>query len=282
MPKLNSSQYFSLLRILFGLWLTLHFINIFPYASEIYSLEGVKVLGAELYLKTTFALLRSPMGIKCIVTLAIFSSILFTLKYYRFVNSIILFIIWIFLFHQNLLTYNPGVPYVGWFLLVFIVSPTNECRFFWKKPVDNFVFPPILFWGIWILMSMTLATSGIHKWFFSPLWKEGLAVKYILNYPATRFSFLINFYLKLPLIFQKIFTWLLLVMESSIVIGFIFSRWRKITWFLSFLLHLGILITLKFAELSLVMMLFHLFLVEEKWGIIGGLRDLQFLKKNIE
>ncbi len=278
MPRLNSSQYFSLLRMLFGTWLFIHFINIYPYSSELYSNIGVKVLGGEIYLKSALSPLRSPIGIKLLIGMAIVSSIMFTFKYFRLMNSVYLFLVWIFLFHQNLLSYNPGVPYVGWFLMVFMISPTNEHRFFWHKNRTDFEFPKTLFWGIWIVMATTLSTSGIHKWLYSPLWREGMALKYIFHYPASRFDFLSKIYSLLPMFIQKLMTWTVIAMESSLILGLGIPKIRKFTWILSVLVQIGILSTLKFAELSILMTILHLFLVESSWFKFGGMGRLKIKK----
>ena len=77
-----------------------------------------------------------------------------------------------------------------------------------------------------------------------------------------------------------------MVMESSLVFGFLAGfisksykiNIRKLTWILSLLIHLAILITLQFAELSILMILLHFFMVEENWNFFGGLSNLN--KKN--
>ena len=261
--------------MLFGFWLIQHFFFLIPYGSELYSSEGMKVAGGALYLKDFLAPLRSPLGIKILLCLCLLSSILFTFKIKRVLNSLFLFFAWIFLFHQDLLSYNPGVPYVGWMLLALSLIPSNEERFFWENKSPDFVFPPILFWGLWLLVTLGYTASGIHKLLYSPLWRSGEALIYVFDYPATRSETLAHLYYALPLLIQKIVNWSIIAIEGLFFVALFVPKSRKALWILNSLMHLGILISLKFASLSIIMLIIHLFMIEDYWFRFGGASKLR-------
>lgn len=52
--------------------------------------------------------------------------------------------------------FQPGIPYVGWLLLVCTIYPANP-----KSKSGGL--PKIVFYGGWLLMSLGLFISGIHK-----------------------------------------------------------------------------------------------------------------------
>lgn len=279
MRSLTNSQFFSLVRMLFGLWLIQHFFFLIPYGRELYSSEGMKVAGGALYLKELLAPLRSPAGISTLLGLSLLSSIFFTLKIKRALNSLFLFFTWVFFFHQDLLTYNPGVPYIGWMLLALSLVPDNEERFFWENKSPDFSFPPVLFWGLWLVVTLGYTASGLHKFFFSPLWREGRALTYVFDYPATRSETLAQLYFGLPLLIQKIVNWSVIIVEGFFFLALFIPKGRKTLWILNSLMHLGILITLKFASLSIVMLIIHAFMIEDGWFSPYGVSKLRTSSK---
>ena len=275
MRHLTNSQFFSLVRTLFGMWLIQHFIFLIPHGSELFSSEGMKVAGGALYLKDSLAPLRSPAGITAVLILATASSIMFTIRIKRALNSFFLFLCWIFLFHQDLLSYNPGVPYIGWMLIALALVPSTEERFFWENKHPDFSFPPVLFWGLWIIVATGYSASGIHKFLYSPLWREGRAFIYILDYPAARSEFIKEAYYSIPLLFQKIICWAVILIESLFFLSIINTGFRKWMWILNTSMHLGILITLKFGGLSVIMIIIHMFMIEDSWFKFGGISKLK-------
>lgn len=276
MRPLSPSQFFSLMRTLFGLWLVCHFFFLIPVGEELFSSNGIKVAGGALYLKEFLAPLRSPLGIKILLILSTLFALFFTLKIFRRSSSLFLFFAWIFLFHQDLLSYNPGLPYVGWLLLAMTLIDSNEERFFWENKNPHFVFPPVLFWGLWLVVALGHSASGIHKFLYSPLWREGRALVYIFDYPASRSELLLALYLKWPLLIQKILNWSVILIEATFFVALLVPRVRKTLWFLNVLMHVGILITLKFTALSIFMLIIHGFMIECGWYRFGG---VSYLKK---
>ncbi|MBY0414870.1 MAG: hypothetical protein K2Q18_11925, partial [Bdellovibrionales bacterium] len=272
--KLSESQFFSLLRLLLGAWLVIHFLRLLPYMEEVYSLSGVRVAGGELYLKDMLHPLRTSQGIYLIGVFATFCSLGFMLKIYRRVMSGILFIIWIFLYHQNILTYTPILPYIGWLLLALSFIKDNEVRFPWQESSSQFEFSTILFHGFWIITALTYTSSGLQKFLYSPLWKEGKAFDFILSYPASRSENIFILYSQLPLLLKILVNYSAICAESFYALSFFNSKLRKFFWMGILIMHLVILITLRFEELSIGMIIIHSFLIEKDWFKFGGLSKI--------
>lgn len=274
--RLDESQFFSLLRVALGLWLCFHFIFLLPYSKELYSLAGIKVAGGELYLKSLLFPLRTEIGINLLIILSILLSLAFTFKFYRRIASALLFIIWIFLFHQNLLTYIPILPYIGWLLLAISFIPENEPRFFWLKNNQTFTYSKILFHGFWLITAFGYTSSGFQKFFYTPLWNQGTALEFIFNYPAARFGFIYNIYQALPLILKQSINYSVVLIEGLYAFSFFNKELRKIFWLGILFMHIAILVTIRFSELSIGMIIVHSFLIESDWFKFGGLSTIEW------
>ncbi len=274
--KLNHSQFFSLLRSLLGLWLLQHFIFLLPYTVELHGLSGLKVAGGEIYLKDFLFYLRSDFGIYFLNILAVLFSILFVFKIYRRLSSLILFIIWIFFYHQNFISYTPILPYVGWLLLAFTLIDSSEVRFFYQKNDSTFEYSPLLFHGFWLITALSYTASGFQKFLYSPLWHDGRALDFVMNYPAARNHWLNEQFLMLPLPLRMMANYLIIFIEGGYVFSFFHSQLRKIFWIGILIMHFSILICIKFSELSIGMIIVHLFLVEDDWFKLGGLSKIKW------
>ncbi len=272
----NQSKTFSALRMLLGIWMLLHFLFILPEVKELYSLEGIKVAGGELYLAAPLKIIRSALGIQFLCVLAILSSLGLIFKVKRRLCTFILFIVWIFFFHQNVLTYTPLHPFMGWILLAISMIKDTEVRFPWNKVTSDFNYSTILFSGFWIICACAYTSSGIQKYLFSPLWAEGKAIEVILNYPAVRFDWLSQIYSNLPNLLKISINHYTLFFEGFFLLALLHKKLRYFFWLGILGMHLGILLMLDFTELTLGMLIIHGFLIEDGWFKQIGLGDFKW------
>lgn len=259
-----------------GVWLFIHFIFIFPEVKELYSLEGIKVAGGELYLAPFLKTVRSALGIQLLCSMAIVTSLGLIFKIKRRLCSLLLFLIWIFFFHQNVLTYTPLHPFMGWILLAISTVEENEVRFPWNKETKEFQYSAILFSGFWIICACAYSSSGIQKFLFSPLWAKGMALELILQYPSNRFDVIFQLFNKLPDILKMMFNYYVLIFEGLFFISLFHQKLRKIFWFGILGMHLAIWLTLEFTELTFGMLIIHFFLIEENWFNNFGLGSFKW------
>ena len=240
-----------------------------PYAAEIWSESGMLpdpqsnltygVFPNILYLIT------SATGITIYIILLTVLSILFLIGFQRPLVSVLLWYGWASLFDRNNLINNPGIPYLGWLLLCCAVLPKGEPLSITKSTSEEkWQMPVILFYGAWALMAIGYTISGFDK-FLSPSWKDGTAMIHLLENPLARNWWLREFLLTLPDWMLSFKTWTVLIIEMAFLPLAIFSITRKWIWLLMIGMHLGILLVVDFADLTLGMLMIHWFTFDSRW-----------------
>ncbi len=271
---------FALFRIIFGLYLTVHFgqLRYNGYASELFSNEGVikdvTILPAYKKLPLFTFLFDDVISINIFMTFLILASIVFTMGYCRRRISIFLFYGWISLFNRNPLISNPSIGYIGWLLLACALIPAGERLGFMltaKQRTDEFTknkyrweVPDVLFYGSWIVVGISYTASGIHK-LQCPSWIDGSALYYVLTSPLVRQDNPIVYLLLNTPYATQMMTWGSLFLEvSSLFLG-TFRRMRSTYWLMYMGFHFGILTSVNFTDLTLGMIVMHLFTFDASW-----------------
>jgi predicted DCC family thiol-disulfide oxidoreductase YuxK/uncharacterized membrane protein YphA (DoxX/SURF4 family) len=258
---------FALFRMIFGLYLMVHFIMLLPVSAEIWGSSGMV---ADVTLNLTYGvfpnilyLFNSPTIVMAFIGLLILLSFFVTIGFYRRVSTLLLWYGWACLFHQNNLILNPGLPMVGWLLLAMALIPKGEG---WgvERREENWAMPAILYWGAWIIAGVAYTISGIDK-ALAPSWQDGSAILHLLNNPLARDYFMRDVFLALPEIALQLLTWLTLALEILFGLLVLFGRTRMYAWFMIMAMHLGILMIVDFADLTLGVVMLHLFVFNAAW-----------------
>ncbi len=254
-----SARQFIVFRILFGIYLTWHFVTLVPYGVELFSDNGI--LGAAgvnpfhgawpnpLFLK------GSHQWITPWLITAVMASVSFTFGFFRRTTSLFLCITMSCLFTANPLVANPSLGYIGMLLLLCTVIPpiTKD----WKMPYMACL-------TAWILLAVGYTFSGVLK-LGSPSWLDGSALQHLLENPLARPGMIRDLMLSLPDGFLSLMTWGVLLLEVSFLPLALFKKTRFWAWSLMLLMHLGIMTTVDFADLSLGMVMIHLFTFQRSW-----------------
>jgi predicted DCC family thiol-disulfide oxidoreductase YuxK len=124
--------------------------------------------------------------------------------------------------------------------------------------------PPLLFAGAWILMALGYTYSGAAK-LASPSWLDGTAVAHVLENPLARPGVLRQTILALPDGLLKLGTWATLAFELLFAPLALSRRGRPWIWTLGLAMHLGLIALINFADLSLGMVMLHLFTFDPAW-----------------
>lgn len=258
---------FAFFRIVFGLYLTIHFMMLVPVAPELWSNVGFI---SDVTLNMTYgvfpnilSLFPSPLASKIFIVLMMLLSFLIMIGAYRRTASLLLWYGWACLFHQNNLILNPGLPMIGWLLLALSLIPKGEGWGVEKKEV-SWSMPLILYWGAWIIVGVSYSISGLDK-AMAPSWQDGSAITHLLNNPLARDYFLRDFLGALPEGIHHILTWSTLALEIGFGIFVLFSKTRMWAWFMIMAMHIGILSIIDFADLTLGVMMLHLFTFDPRW-----------------
>lgn len=250
-----------LFRIVFGLYLIWHFALLLPYGVELFSDAGILSnpqlnLTAPLFPRAVLGF-DSPMIVTIVLAFLTLLSIGFTLGIKRRLCALILWAGWMWLFNRNNLIINPSIPYVGLMLVFCSLIPEKELGSKW-------VFPSIIYSSAWFLMAAGYSYSGYWK-LLSPSWQDGTALLHLLNNPLARPGIIRDLLLSLPEIVLKLLTWGVLVAEVACLPLIFHQRTRLFAWISLVLLHIGILFVVDFADLTLGMLLIHLFTFDQRW-----------------
>ncbi|CAA6810343.1 MAG: Unknown protein [uncultured Campylobacterales bacterium] len=261
------SYYFGIFRIIFGLYLILHFSYLLPVSADIWSNIGIL---SDTTLNPTYAtfpnilyIFNSPSQILIFVTALCILSFFIMIGFFRRSSSLFLWYGWACLFHQNNLISNPSIAMIGWLLLALSIIPVGEALSVSNKRNDWYM-PKYLFWGAWIILAISYTISGFDK-LMSPSWFDGSAMSHLLDNPLARDSFLRDILLNSPEVILKAMTYTALFLEM--IFGFlcIFSKTRAFAWFLIMGMHIGILCIIDFADLTFGVIMIHLFTFDPDW-----------------
>jgi len=258
---------FALFRIVFGIYLLIHFLYLVPVAWELWSSAGfisdVKLNPSYGFFPNILYIIDTPLAVTLFVSILALLSFFVMIGFYRRTASLLLWYGWACLFHQNNLILNPGLPMVGWLLLTLALIPKGE-----GLGVENedkaWYMPPILFWGAWIILGVSYTISGLDK-AMAPSWQDGSAITHLLNNPLARDYFLRDFFLWLPEVMRQGLTWFTLALEIGFGILALFSKTRLWAWCMIMLMHLGILLIVDFPDLTLGVIMLHLFTFDARW-----------------
>jgi hypothetical protein len=266
--KPSDSYQFALFRIALGCYLIVHFAELLPYSTEIWSNIGL-LPQASLnlthgYFPNILNVFDAPAAIHAFLLFLLAAAILFLLGIQRRIASFALWYGWVCLFDRNNLINNPGIPFVGWILLCCAAIPKGEVWALFSPQKTDWTFPKPLFIGAWAIMAIGYTISGFDK-FSSPSWYDGTAIIHLLNNPLARDWGLRTFLLSLPTTFLHGMTWTILFIEMAFLPLALWSKTRKWIWLLMILMHVGILFIIDFADLTIGMLFIHAFTFDSRW-----------------
>jgi hypothetical protein len=261
------ARQFALFRVLFGLYLAIHFAMLLPYGAELFGHTGVlpepqlnlippifpNVLNAKLASGTISIFL---IGLSVV-------ALLFAAGVGRRTAAILLWYGWACLFNRNNLIANPSIPYVGLLLLLTILVPLGES---WAPRArrEDWQFPKAVYWAAWIPLAAGYTYSGLLK-LGSPSWVNGEALRLLADNPLARPGPIRDWLLTAPDWVIHSMTWFALAGE----ILFAFLSFTRVTRFVAWAwligMHVGILAVISFADLTAGMLLVHLFVWDPAW-----------------
>lgn len=260
---------FGAFRIIFGLYLAVHFAMLIPYAPQVWGFLGMLPDPA---LNFTYGLVPNPLNLpfppvalRAVLAFLTVLSLALAAGFLRPVVSVILWLGWLWLFNRNNLIANPGIPYVGWLLLACALVPGGEPYRWGGRVVDPaWEMPRLLRIGAWILLGLGYTLSGFDK-VASPSWADGSAMRHLLDNPLARDYVLRDLAASAPDWLLRIQTWAVLALEVLFGPLCLVPRLRKWAWLAMVAMHLGILSVVSFADLTAGMLMMHAFVFDVKW-----------------
>jgi len=263
---------YSVFRAIFGTYLFVHFARLMPWGAEMFSNRGMLPDGAASPLLRLFpnilALYDSPAFVMALLVLAAGASLLFAIGLYDRATAIALWYTLACLFGRNPLIANPSLPYVGLLLLAHACLPRAPYGSFERRgqidPGGGWRAPQEIYLAVWILMVLGYSYSGYTK-LISPSWVDGTALGRVLDNPLARPGAMRDALLALPPAFLSAATWGALALELLFAPLALSRKLRPWLWAATLAMHLGLIALIDFADLSLGMVMLHLFTFDPGW-----------------
>lgn len=173
---------YSLFRIVFGLYLFVHFVALVPWGAELFSSVGVLPHATASPLVHLFpnvlALFDAAGFVQGLLAVGALLSLVFALGRWDRMAALVLWYCWACLLGRNPLILNPSLPSVGWLLLAHVFLPPApygswaargrfESSGPWRMPENIFLLA-------WVLMALGYSYSGYTK-LVSLSWRDGTA-----------------------------------------------------------------------------------------------------------
>lgn len=269
----SSAWLFTVFRVAFGAYLCVHFAQLLPWATELFSTEGVigdaTLNPAGGIFSPLFDLLGSPAVATTIVATLLALSVLLTLGLFRRVSAVLLWAGWAYLLARNNLILNPSIPYVGLLLLLSALVPLGEPLALGRKRDPHWRMPAMIPMVAWIALAAGYSFSGYTK-LISPHWADGSAMKLMLDNPLARGT-AASVAEAIPAWAYAIMTWGVIAAELAFLPMVLHRKTRLAAWGGMTVMHFGVLATVGFADLTFGMLVAHLFVLEPRW--IAWLRE---------
>jgi hypothetical protein len=250
-------QHLKLFRIAIGLYLTVVLARLLPWAADLYSNQGVladfTMNPTHGYVANLLYIWDSPLAVQLFVGGLLGAAICLTVGVLPRVMAVVLWAGWAMLWHRNVFTLNPALPFIGFLLLTFPFLP---------RGVRSGPMPRDVWRTLWIVMAVGYTWSGITK-LMSPSWVSGEALAHVLSGPLARDVPWVHWLAQSDL--TPLLTWGTLGLELLFVPLALSRRTRPWIWLAAVGLHVGILATVQFAELTLGMLVVHLATFDPQW-----------------
>lgn len=268
---MSGGQY-SIFRALFGAYLAVHFAYLLPFAAELFSSAGMLAdASVSPLLSASPSLLRlndSPWFTQAMMASGVLAAGLFAVGKWDKPAAAWMLLLFISVFSRNPLIANPALPYVGVMLLTHLFVPPapygSIAAMGRDDPGAGWRLPRHLYLAVVVLLALTYSYSGWTK-LFSPGWVSGETVAYVLDNPLARDWFVRDLVLMTPSWTFVGLTWFILVVELLYAPLYLLKRLRPALWLGMLLVQFGFLLLLRFPDLTIPMLLFHLIAFDPRW-----------------
>lgn len=263
---------YSIFRLLFGLYLLVHFLHLVPWGAEVFSSQGMLADASLSPLMHIFPNVLHwsdhPLAIQSLLLSAGMASIAFAVGWYDRLAALWMWYVLACLFTRNPLIANPALPYVGWMLLAHLLVPKapygSLAAHGRADPAGAWQLPRSVLTAGTVVLALSYSYSGYTK-LLSPSWVDGQTLAYVLENPLARDWLLRDLFLMLPAPLLSVITWFILYVELLYAPLLLIRPLRFWLWLAMLLVQVGFLFLLNFPDLTIGMLLFHLFTFDPAW-----------------
>lgn len=259
-----TARSYTAFRVALGALLAVHFAQLVPWGTEVWSSSGVLPdAGASPFAWLFPNLLvgaDTPAFVTAFLVMATGLSVCLAAGIGDRFAAVALWYALACLFGRNPLTANPSLPFVGWLLLAHaLVGPTRR-----QRTAGDWHLPEPVFACAWLVMAAGYSYGGVTK-LVSPSWLDGSALAAVLENPLARPTALREALLALPDAWLRLATWGALALEVSFLPLALVRTVRPCLWLAMIGMHLSLLVLVDFADLTAGMLLLHLYTFDPAW-----------------
>lgn len=268
----------SILRIFVGLFLLKEFLIYYNNKDFLFPSSGIISYNMYRDMLHTYGInglyidFNNPLYVSLFCWAGILLSFLFLLGTLRIPVCIGLVFLLIIFKCRNLFLLDGGdnvllviLPFLGltpsYSLITLKISFWNKIIPFEKRTILQNVLGQ---WSSWVIRMQILIVyliASLHK-LSSPVWKSGMAVYNILNSEDYNGSIL-NTYLTQNIFLSKLLTWGTILFQISFVFLIWFCRTKYMVLSLGVLFHIGIFITMRIDNFSMIIVFSYMIFIED-------------------
>lgn len=258
--KKYSVNQFRLWRVLFGLYFLVYSLSLIPYVRNLYSSAGFVKDSSSNWtygiFPSLFLIGDSPKLVFIATAILVAASTLFLVGYHRKISAIVMAFILISFFNRNNLTGDPAMSFVYWLLVATILIPDEKERK-WEMPRKVYL-------GALFVLSVGYFMGGLLK-LMSPSWANGNAMRAIFSLPNARFDFVNSLSNIIPMQIIACITLAVVLLELLAPLFLLMKRTRLYWLGALTVMHLLVLLFFTITQVSIGMLLYHLFLLDLAW-----------------
>lgn len=166
-------------------------------------------------------------------------------------------------FFNNLSIYGINHDYISLAVLVYLLLVyTNTSKE--KNKINDIVMHSYLHHGLWFFLGISYFCSALNKILVTDLWRSPDRFSFFVKNSPVFHSLSLFQNHQIQLLIYAI-SLMFLAVELFCILSFFIEKLRKYFFVLSVFVHLGILTFTKMSEISLSVLLMHLFLFNYDW-----------------
>lgn len=258
-------------RIAIGLQLAVHYAGLYPWATALYSDQGMladpRLNPVALGFSPLYHL-DSPWIIQLVVLGLVALSLAYAAGLRTRTAGVLLAFGATALWHRNMLTLNPSLPYLGFWLLAQAFARPNPPWSIdrWRarragSGAGRFGFadrlPRDVLGALWVVFTVGYSFSGYTK-LLSPSWADGSAVARMLRGPVGLDNPLVHAMAALPDPVLSAATWGVVALELLAAPLALSRRLQPALWVALLCMHAGLLVLVGLQDISWGMVVTHL------------------------
>lgn len=262
---------FAICRIALGVYLTVFFGSLIPYAGELLSSAGVVPHVGMNLRQTPFPGILlgadTPRAAQSFVIVGTLAAVMLTFGVLRRFSALLLWYLLASIVQRNTLIADPSTPFTGWLLLAAVLVPTGEpltLKNWSRLPRPGWHFPQSIYVAIWVVLGVSYSVSGLIK-LSTPEWTDGRALGMFLSNTLHRHGVIWSTLNGLPAMMLELGTWAGLAAELLAGPLAIWHGTRPLAWVGLVTMHLIILSTMRTTMLSLGALVPLAFAFDVRW-----------------